>query len=67
MSFHALVGTKPSGLRPSCVAIRTLMGAILLAGCTPRSATAAGCKRKDNLDLCKLGRIGESPVCEGRR
>lgn len=27
----------------------------------------AGFKRRDNLDLCKLGRIGESPVCEGRR
>ena len=27
----------------------------------------AGFTRKDNLDLCKLGRIGESPVCEGRR
>lgn len=27
----------------------------------------AGFKRKDNLDLCTLGRIGESPVCEGRR
>lgn len=27
----------------------------------------AGFKRKDNLDLCKLGRVGESPVCEGRR
>ncbi|MGO2715118.1 hypothetical protein [Pseudomonas helleri] len=27
----------------------------------------AGFKRRDNLDLCKQGRIGESPVCEGRR
>ena len=27
----------------------------------------AGYKRKDNLDMCKLGRIGESPVCDGRR
>lgn len=27
----------------------------------------AGFSRKDNLDLCKQGRIGESPVCEGRR
>jgi hypothetical protein len=27
----------------------------------------AGFKRKDGLDLCKLGRIGESPVCDGRR
>lgn len=27
----------------------------------------AGFKRKDNLDLCKVGRIGESPVCKGRR
>ena len=27
----------------------------------------AGFKRRDNLDLCKEGRIGESPVCEGRR
>jgi len=27
----------------------------------------SGFSRRDNLDLCKLGRIGESPVCEGRR
>ncbi|XKU41546.1 hypothetical protein BG51_00755 [Pseudomonas [fluorescens] ATCC 17400] len=27
----------------------------------------AGFKRTDNIDLCKEGRIGESPVCEGRR
>ena len=27
----------------------------------------AGFIRTDDLDLCKLGRIGESPVCEGRR
>ncbi|MFL1493520.1 hypothetical protein [Pseudomonas antarctica] len=27
----------------------------------------AGFKRNDNLDLCKTGRISESPVCEGRR
>ena len=27
----------------------------------------AGFTRKDNMDLCKLGRIGESPVCDGRR
>ena len=27
----------------------------------------AGFKRRDNLDLCKEGRIGESPVCEGRQ
>jgi len=27
----------------------------------------AGFTRKDNLDLCKLGRVGESPVCDGRR
>ena len=27
----------------------------------------AGFTRKDNLDMCKLGRIGESPVCDGRR
>ena len=27
----------------------------------------AGFYRKDDLDPCKLGRIGESPVCEGRR
>ncbi len=27
----------------------------------------AGFSRKDNLDMCKLGRVGESPVCEGRR
>ena len=27
----------------------------------------AGFKRKDKLDMCKLGRVGESPVCEGRR
>lgn len=27
----------------------------------------SGFKRRDNLDLCKLGRISESPVCEGRR
>lgn len=27
----------------------------------------AGFKRKDDLDMCKLGRVGESPVCEGRR
>lgn len=26
-----------------------------------------GFKRRDNIDLCKEGRIGESPVCEGRR
>ena len=27
----------------------------------------AGFSRRDKIDLCKLGRIGESPVCEGRR
>jgi hypothetical protein len=27
----------------------------------------SGFKRADNIDLCKEGRIGESPVCEGRR
>ncbi len=27
----------------------------------------AGFKHRDSLDLCKPGRIGESPVCEGRR
>jgi hypothetical protein len=27
----------------------------------------SGFKRTDNIDLCKEGRIGESPVCEGRR
>ncbi|AZE07053.1 hypothetical protein C4K11_4914 [Pseudomonas chlororaphis subsp. aureofaciens] len=27
----------------------------------------AGFIRTDDLDLCKLGRIGESPVCDGRR
>jgi len=27
----------------------------------------AGFKRKDNLDMCKLGRVGESAVCDGRR
>ena len=27
----------------------------------------AGYKRKDNVDMCKLGRIGESAVCDGRR
>lgn len=27
----------------------------------------AGYSRKDSLDPCKLGRIGESAVCEGRR
>lgn len=27
----------------------------------------AGFSRRDDLDLCKQGRIGESPVCEGRR
>lgn len=27
----------------------------------------AGFKRKDNMDLCKQGRVGESSVCEGRR
>jgi hypothetical protein len=27
----------------------------------------AGFIRTDDLDLCKLGRVGESPVCDGRR
>ncbi|MDZ5601179.1 hypothetical protein SJI00_00050 [Pseudomonas sp. RP23018S] len=27
----------------------------------------AGLLRRDHLDLCKQGRIGESSVCEGRR
>nr|WP_157015907.1 hypothetical protein [Pseudomonas batumici] len=27
----------------------------------------SGFTRKDNLDLCKQGRIGESPICEDRR
>ena len=27
----------------------------------------AGFSRRDKLDLCKQGRIGESPVCAGRR
>lgn len=27
----------------------------------------SGFTHKGNLDLCKEGRIGESPVCEGRR
>ncbi|KTB56530.1 hypothetical protein [Pseudomonas syringae] len=27
----------------------------------------AGFKRKDKIDLCREGRIGESQVCDGRR
>ena len=116
MSFHALVGIKALGLRPSCAAACVLICAFALSACTPfqppppdfsqwyKSGVSldgvktamracgytnldgagdrspvdirltrfycmkdAGFNRKDKLDLCKTGRISESPVCEGRR